>query len=93
MGGRETNTVYLNDVRGPRRDLLGEVDHGWTQLMAGLNVERLILSATMLGIAERAFDDALAYAKERKQFGGRSARSRPSSIASPTSPPSSRRGG
>ena len=37
--------------------------------MAGLNVERLILAATMLGIGQRAFDDALAYAKERKQFG------------------------
>jgi len=37
--------------------------------MAGLNTERLILAATMLGIGQRAFDDALAYAKERKQFG------------------------
>jgi alkylation response protein AidB-like acyl-CoA dehydrogenase len=37
--------------------------------MAGLNVERLILAATMLGIAQRAFDDALSYVKERKQFG------------------------
>ena len=69
MGGRETNTVYLNDCEVPAENVLGEVDHGWTQLMAGLNVERLILAATMLGIAERAFDDALAYVKERKQFG------------------------
>jgi alkylation response protein AidB-like acyl-CoA dehydrogenase len=69
MGGRETNTLYLNDVEAPAEALLGEVDQGWTQLMAGLNVERLILAATMLGIAQRAFDDALAYAKERKQFG------------------------
>jgi isovaleryl-CoA dehydrogenase len=69
MGGRETNTVYFNDCEVPEDQLLGEVDHGWTQLMAGLNVERLILAATMLGIGQRAFDDALAYAKERKQFG------------------------
>jgi isovaleryl-CoA dehydrogenase len=69
MGGRETNTLYLNDVEAPAEAVLGEVDKGWTQLMAGLNVERLILAATMLGIAQRAFDDALAYAKERKQFG------------------------
>jgi len=69
MGGRETNTLYLNDVEAPAAAVLGEVDQGWTQLMAGLNVERLILAATMLGIAQRAFDDALAYAKERKQFG------------------------
>jgi alkylation response protein AidB-like acyl-CoA dehydrogenase len=69
MGGRETNTVYLNDCEVPAENVLGEVDHGWTQLMAGLNVERLILSAIQLGVAERAFDDALAYVKERKQFG------------------------
>ena len=69
MGGRETNTVYFNDCEVSEDAVLGEVDHGWTQLMAGLNVERLILAATMLGIGQRAFDDALAYAKERKQFG------------------------
>jgi isovaleryl-CoA dehydrogenase len=69
MGGRETNTVYFNDCEVASGQLLGEQDHGWTQLMAGLNTERLILAATMLGIGQRAFDDALAYAKERKQFG------------------------
>jgi isovaleryl-CoA dehydrogenase len=69
MGGRETNTLYLSNVETPAEAVLGEVDQGWTQLMAGLNVERLILAATMLGIGQRAFDDALAYAKERKQFG------------------------
>jgi len=68
MGGRDTNTVYFNDCEVPEEQLLGEQDRGWTQLMAGLNVERLILAATMLGIGQRAFDDALAYAKERKQF-------------------------
>ena len=69
MGGRETNYVYLTDCEVPAEQVLGEVDRGWMQLMAGLNVERLILAATMLGIGQRAFDDALAYAKERKQFG------------------------
>ena len=69
MGGRETNTLYFSDCEVPEDALLGEIDQGWVQLMAGLNVERLILAATMLGIGQRAFDDALAYAKERKQFG------------------------
>src|SRR3954453_1804719 len=69
LGGRETNTVYFNDCEVPSDQLLGEQDRGWMQLMAGLNTERLILAATMLGIGQRAFDDALAYAKERKQFG------------------------
>jgi isovaleryl-CoA dehydrogenase len=69
MGGRDTNYVYFTDCEVPAENLLGEQDQGWTQLMAGLNTERLILAATMLGIGQRAFDDALAYAKERKQFG------------------------
>jgi len=69
MGGEETNTLYLSDVEAPADALLGQVDQAWTQLMAGLNVERLILAATMLGIAQRVLDDTLAYVKERKQFG------------------------
>ncbi|MEX2447854.1 MAG: acyl-CoA dehydrogenase family protein [Solirubrobacterales bacterium] len=69
MGGAETNTLYMTDVEAPADALLGQVDQGWTQLMAGLNVERLILAATMLGIAQRVLDDALAYVKERRQFG------------------------
>jgi isovaleryl-CoA dehydrogenase len=69
MGGRETAQLYLDDVEAPEDALLGEPDQGWTQLMAGLNVERLILAATMLGIGQRAFDDVLAYVKERRQFG------------------------
>jgi alkylation response protein AidB-like acyl-CoA dehydrogenase len=69
LGGRETNHLYLSDCETPADAVLGEVDQAWTQLMAGLNVERLILAATMLGIGERAFDDALAYVKERRQFG------------------------
>jgi alkylation response protein AidB-like acyl-CoA dehydrogenase len=69
MGGRETNHLYLTDCVAREEDVLGEVDQGWTQLMAGLNVERLILAATMLGIAQRALDDLLVYVKERRQFG------------------------
>jgi alkylation response protein AidB-like acyl-CoA dehydrogenase len=69
LGGRETAQLYLDEVEAPEDALLGELDQGWTQLMAGLNVERLILAATMLGIGQRAFDDVLAYVKERRQFG------------------------
>jgi isovaleryl-CoA dehydrogenase len=69
MGGRETSHLYFTDCFAPTDAVLGEVDQGWTQLMAGLNVERLILAATMLGIAQRVFDDIIVYVKERKQFG------------------------
>ena len=69
MGGKEVNDVYLTDCYVPSERILGAVDGGWMQLMAGLNVERLITAATVLGLGQRAFDDALAYIKERKQFG------------------------
>jgi len=69
MGGKEVNDVFLTDCYVPEDRVLGQVDGGWMQLMAGLNVERLILAASALGIAQRAFDDVLAYVKERKQFG------------------------
>src|SRR3954453_11523979 len=69
LGGEETNELYLDDVRVPEDALLGTDGGGWTQLMAGVNKERVILAASALGLAQRAFHAALAYAKERRQFG------------------------
>ena len=69
MGGREVNDMYFTDCQVPAERLVGREDHAWTQLMAGLNNERLIIAAQSLGMAQRAFDDVLAYVKERKQFG------------------------
>ncbi len=69
MGGEETNEIHLDGVRVPEDALLGSEGGGWTQLMSGLNYERTILAASALGLAQRTFDDALAYAKERRQFG------------------------
>src|SRR3954466_9097100 len=69
IGGEEINELHLDNVHVPESALRGTEGNGWTQLMAGLNNERVILAASALGLAQRAFDDALAYAKERKQFG------------------------
>jgi isovaleryl-CoA dehydrogenase len=69
LGGEETNEIHLDGVRVAEDALVGSEGGGWTQLMAGLNYERTILAATALGLAQRTFDDALAYAKERRQFG------------------------
>jgi alkylation response protein AidB-like acyl-CoA dehydrogenase len=69
MGGREVNDVFFTDCRVPAERLIGREDYAWPQLMNGLNNERLIIAAQSLGLARRAFDDVLAYVKERKQFG------------------------
>ncbi len=69
MGGTETNELALEDCQVGEEALVGQEGGGWRQLMAGLNVERIILAASALGLAQRAFDDALAYVQERRQFG------------------------
>ena len=69
MGGREVNDMFFTDYHVPDERVVGRPDQAWMQLMAGLNNERLIIAAQALGMAERALEDALAYVKERKQFG------------------------
>lgn len=69
MGGREVNDLYFTGCTLPRDAVVGEVGQGWRQLMAGLNLERMILAALMLGTARRAFDDTVSYVRERHQFG------------------------
>ncbi len=69
MAGREVNDVFLTDVELDESALMGAEGKAWYQLMAGLNFERLVAAASMVGLARRAFEDTLAYVKERKQFG------------------------
>ncbi|MET7449847.1 acyl-CoA dehydrogenase family protein [Streptomyces sp. NPDC005508] len=69
MGGREVNDVVLTGVRLPADAVVGTADRAWTQLMAGLNAERLFLAANMLGLAERILEDTVAYVRGREQFG------------------------
>ncbi|MGW3349508.1 acyl-CoA dehydrogenase family protein [Nonomuraea rubra] len=69
MGGREVNDLYFTDCFLPGDAVVGQVGQAWRQLMAGLNLERMILAGLMLGTARRVFDDTVAYVRERKQFG------------------------
>lgn len=69
MGGKDVNDLYFTDCFVPDSAVVGTPGQAWTQLMAGLNLERMILAAMMLGVARRAFDDVLEYVKQRRQFG------------------------
>ena len=69
LGGRDVNELHFDDCRVPIDALLGKEGEGWVQVMAGFNYERVLLSALALGLAQRTFDDALAFVKERRQFG------------------------
>ena len=61
--------VHIQDARIPRDSLIGKENEGWPQLMANFEIERLTLCAASLGAAEGAYEDALAYANQRVQFG------------------------
>jgi isovaleryl-CoA dehydrogenase len=69
MGGKEVNDLYVTDCHLPADAVVGVEGKAWGQLMAGLNLERMILAGLMLGTARRAFDDTVGYIGERKQFG------------------------
>ncbi|CAM02748.1 alkylation response protein AidB-like acyl-CoA dehydrogenase [Saccharopolyspora erythraea NRRL 2338] len=69
MGGREVNDLYFTDCFLPDDAVVGTVGAGWSQLVSGLNLERMILAALMLGTARRAFDDTVSYITQREQFG------------------------
>ena len=69
LAGREVNDVFYEDAFVPDSSLIGVDGDGWGQLMAGLNFERLVAAAIVLGGGQRAFDDALRFVTEREQFG------------------------
>ena len=67
--GSQTGELVFQDCRVPARNLVGEEDRGVRIVMSGLDLERAMVSPLCLGIAERALELSLAYARERRQFG------------------------
>lgn len=71
MGIRSSSTAELifNNVKVPKENLLGKEGQGFKIAMATLDGGRIGIAAQALGIAQGAYDNAVAYAKERIQFG------------------------
>jgi alkylation response protein AidB-like acyl-CoA dehydrogenase len=71
LGRRSVGTyeLFFNDVRVPANQLIGGENNGWSVVLAGLQAERVFAAACDCGSARGAFELALAYVKERKQFG------------------------
>ena len=67
--GSYTTAFALDNVRIPVENLLGREGEGFKIAMDTLNGGRIGIASQALGIAEGAFERALAYSKERKQFG------------------------
>ncbi|ODT22625.1 MAG: acyl-CoA dehydrogenase [Kaistia sp. SCN 65-12] len=66
-----TNEVFFDSVRVPRTRLLSELDGGWANIMRGLSIERLCLSAAASGNCRRIIATAASFARDREQFGRR----------------------
>ena len=64
-----TYEVFLDDVVVPRGVLVGPLHDGWRVMLSSLELERIMLSAGYVGAAQSTLDLALAYARERQQFG------------------------
>ncbi len=64
-----TYEVYLDGVEVPREHLIGPLNGGWQVLLSGLSLERVLISGGYVGAAQATVDEALAYAKQRHQFG------------------------
>ncbi len=69
INGYPTCDVVFEDVRVPKENLVGPLHKGFQYAMKTLDGGRLGMAAQAVGVAQSALDEAVKYAKERKQFG------------------------
>jgi alkylation response protein AidB-like acyl-CoA dehydrogenase len=69
MGLSYTAEVNFKDVRVPTTNLVGKENKGFYQVLEFFDESRILVAAQALGTAQGAFDRALAYVKQREQFG------------------------
>jgi len=65
----DTSELFFEDVRVPKTNILGGENRGFIHLMEELPQERLSIAVSAMGGAQRAFDEAVKFTKERKAFG------------------------
>ncbi|MQL53714.1 acyl-CoA dehydrogenase [Desulfofundulus thermobenzoicus] len=69
LHGSNTAELFFDNVRVPAENLLGQLNQGFKQFLTVLDGGRVAIGAMGVGIAQACLDAALAYAKERVQFG------------------------
>ncbi|MBF7014452.1 acyl-CoA dehydrogenase family protein [Novosphingobium resinovorum] len=65
----DTSELFFNDMRVPAGNLIGQENRGFIYLVSELAQERLSISITAQTAAQRAYDEAVAFTRERKAFG------------------------
>jgi len=65
----DTAALHFDDMAVPKENLLGNVNEGFKDVLGVLSSARIGMAALAVGIAQGALDEALSYAKKRRQFG------------------------
>lgn len=69
MTSHETNTVFINNLRVPVANRIGEEGKGFRYILGGLNVERILVASEVIGDGRWFIEQAVQYSKERIVFG------------------------
>ena len=69
LRGSVTNPIFIEDMKLPKDNMLGAEGQGFRQFMQTLDGGRISIGAMAVGLAQAAFDAAVAYAAQREQFG------------------------
>lgn len=67
--GSPTGELVFNDCRVPAKNMIGKLDGGVAVTMSGLDLERAVASFCATGVARRALEISIDYARTRQQFG------------------------
>ncbi|MGD0627119.1 MAG: acyl-CoA dehydrogenase family protein [Thermodesulfobacteriota bacterium] len=67
--GASACEIFFDNATVPEKNMLGELNNGWYELLKTLNHERIIVAALTNGIGQAALEDMVDYAKKREAFG------------------------
>jgi len=65
----DSNALFIDGLRVPAEDLIGEEGRGFEYLLHGLNPERILIGAEAVGLGQLSLERAATYAREREVFG------------------------
>jgi acyl-CoA dehydrogenase len=68
MMNHATTEIFIENLRVPAENLIGEEGHGFRYILSGMNAERILIAAECVGDAKWFIEKASAYAKERSVF-------------------------
>jgi alkylation response protein AidB-like acyl-CoA dehydrogenase len=69
MMNHATTEIFMDDMRVPTENLIGEEGRGFRYILSGMNAERILIAAEAVGDAKWFIDKAVTYANERVVFG------------------------